>query len=356
MNWIPGLAGFIHVISMYRNVLPWYQVISFAFLLLILYPVIPLFSFIYLLYKKPKSVDEPVCPEFTQAQYFTTIIHAMTGGLESPIQLIFQVCLVLNSVIVWDWNQVTNLTFTDPQGNTIYLPYTTSLCVCFSVVSIFTKLVDFNVVRVHVKSDLNWSSFFPSLMTCLDFVPFLISSALFKIASLIGIMTYTYPYFGLIPLFAMFILSFIINQIILRGVMDLVPNGLILFLSLFVPACFNTKDPGGKNIAKIQARTFFWQSLASFIIYGCAVIIIMVLVNTFNYNYNENIILNNQQFNVCGITILFMGLISLILSWSPRCSNMLKCCEMPNTNPDEEDIFAVCFKTIWAIFLAGMGR
>ena len=161
----------------YRNVLPWYQVISFAFLLLILYPVIPLCSFVYLLYKKPKSVDEPLSPEFTQAQYFTTIIHAMTGGLESPIQLIFQVWLVLNGVILWDWNQVTNLTFTDPQGNTIYLPYTTSLCVCFSVVSILKALVDFNVFRVHInKSDLNLSSsFFPSLMTCLDFLPFLTS-------------------------------------------------------------------------------------------------------------------------------------------------------------------------------------
>ena len=246
INWITGLAGFIHVISMYRNVLPWYKVISFAFLMLILYPVIPLCSFVYLMYKKPKSVEEPVRPEFTQAQYFTTIIHAMTGGLESPIQLIFQVWLVLNGVILWDWNQVTNLTFTDPQGNTIYLPYTTSLCMCFSVVSILKALVDFNVFRVHNvnKSDLNtnyWSSFFLSLMTCVDFLPFLTSSAFFKIASLIGIMTYTFPYFGFVPLAAMLVLSIIINQIILRGVMDLVPNWLIIFMSLFVPACFNTK-------------------------------------------------------------------------------------------------------------------
>ena len=361
INWIPGLAGFIHVISMYRNVLPWYKVISFAFLMLILYPVIPLCSFVYLMYKKPKSVDEPVGPEFTQAQYFTTIIHAMTGGLESPIQLIFQVWLVLNGVILWDWNQVTNLTFTDPQGNTIYLPYTTSLCVCFSVVSILKALVDFNVFRVHnVKSDFNnyWSSFFLSLMNFLDFLPFLTSSAFFKIASLIGIMTYTFPYFGFVPLVLMFILSIIINQIILREVMDLVPNWLIIFMSLFVPACFNTKDPGNKNIDKIQARTFFWQTLASVIIYGSSIIAILVLVNTptINFNYNEEIILNNQKFNVCGITVLVMGLISLVLSWSPRCSNMLKCCEVPNANPDEEDAFAVCFKIIWAIFLLGVGK
>ena len=86
--------------------------------------------------------------------------------------------------------------------------------------------------------------------------------------------------------------------------------------------------------------------MASVIIYGGTIIAILVLVNTptINFNYNEEIILNNQKFNVCGITVLFMGLISLVLSWSPRCSNMLKCCEVPNANPDEEDAFAVCFK------------
>ena len=121
INWIPGLALFIHVISMYRNQIRSYKVILYALLLLVFYPIVPPLVYIYLLYKKPKAGGESVSKEFVQAQYFATIVQAMTGGLESPIQLIFQIWLVVNGVIVVEWNQLANWTFTDPEVRVFYL-------------------------------------------------------------------------------------------------------------------------------------------------------------------------------------------------------------------------------------------
>ena len=86
INWVPGLAASIHVLSTYRTIWPWYKVVLYAILVLVLYPVVPLASFIYLLYKKPKTNKDPITKEFEQAQNNCTIVHAITGGLDRDIQ------------------------------------------------------------------------------------------------------------------------------------------------------------------------------------------------------------------------------------------------------------------------------
>ena len=96
-----------------------------------------------LLFRKPKNSEDVVSSDFISAQYHTIIVHALTGGLESPIQLIYQLWLVLNGIIVIDWNQLVQLSFEDAQGNQIFLPYTASLCIMFSVVSILKAILEF---------------------------------------------------------------------------------------------------------------------------------------------------------------------------------------------------------------------
>ena len=70
INWIPGLAAAIHLISMHRRTIPWTKLFPYALLLLIFYPIIPIFAFLRLLYKKPKSKYEPVTEEFTEVIFF----------------------------------------------------------------------------------------------------------------------------------------------------------------------------------------------------------------------------------------------------------------------------------------------
>ena len=172
-------------------------------------------------------------------------------------------------------------------------------------------------------------------------------------------MTYLW-HLGFIPMGFMLIASLIINQICLRKAMNYVPNWLILFMSLFVPVCFSTKDVNQsrqKEAKMIQKKTFFYQTSASLLIYGSSILIIMILVNNSSINYEEEVILNNQRFNAYGTLVLIMGLFSFILSFSPRCSEFFSC-QKSNQDEEIEDQSENCSKLVlrsfWAIFVFGL--
>jgi hypothetical protein len=44
--------------------------------------------------------------------------------------------LVLNGVVLLKWDEVTALSITDWEGNTVFLPITASVCMIFSLVAI----------------------------------------------------------------------------------------------------------------------------------------------------------------------------------------------------------------------------
>ena len=91
----------------------------------------------------------------------------------------------------------------------------------------------------------------------------------------------------------------VINLIIFRGELDHIPSWLIMCMSLFVPVCFSTSQTSSQKLIEIQMKTFFYQALMNFIIYGGTLIILLVYVNgeseTLNLEMNAEIILNNQQ-------------------------------------------------------------
>ena len=164
------------------------------------------------------------------------------------------------------------------QGNTIYIPYTASLCIFFSCLSIMKSMLDYNVSKVHVPDAFSWLSMFKSMSIFLDYLPFLMSAAMFKVFSLMGIFAY-FQVLGFIPVVLMFISSIIVNQIALKGFRKIIPNWLLVFISIFVPACFHIQGPEeiGKtleDVASVQSRTLFWQTLASCAIYGSSVMLL----------------------------------------------------------------------------------
>ena len=58
------------------------------------YPVIPVLAYVNLLWAKPKrGAGEAASSsaKFREAEYFACIAHAISGGIGTPVQLIFQV-------------------------------------------------------------------------------------------------------------------------------------------------------------------------------------------------------------------------------------------------------------------------
>ena len=230
-----------------------------------------------------------------QAQYQIIIVQAITGGLESPIQLIWQLWLIFNGHIDLNLSQISSVS--DLQGNTLYLPFTPAMCILFSIMSILSAILQFNVSRIHIILR-SWVDFWKSIPVYFDFLPFFASGAIFRISSVIAIFTY-FTTFGILPVVAMLISSMVINLINFRGEMDHIPSWLIMCMSLFVPVCFSTSQTSSQKLIEIQMKTFFYQALMNFIIYGGTLIALLVYVNgeseTLNLEMNAEIILNNQQ-------------------------------------------------------------
>ena len=55
------------------------------------YPVIPVLAYVNLLWAKPKRRGEASSAKFREAEYFACIAHAISGGIGTPVQLVFQV-------------------------------------------------------------------------------------------------------------------------------------------------------------------------------------------------------------------------------------------------------------------------
>ena len=184
------------------------------------------------------------------------------------------------------------------QGNTIVLPYTASICITLSVISITKAVLEFNVARIHAEPIRSWVSLLKSVPVYLDIFPCVVLAGFFRIASLIFIFGY-FNTFGFIPLAVMFLTSIISNYLILKGELDHVPNWLIGFLSVFVPVCFSVSDDEDKietiEMVKLQQKTFICQSLFSFLIYGGSLAVLGYLINfSQQFQQNPDTTLNNQ--------------------------------------------------------------
>jgi len=60
-------------------------------LFLVFYPIVPVLSYASLLWVRPKSGTAKEEATFREAEHRSVVAHAISGCLESPIQIIFQV-------------------------------------------------------------------------------------------------------------------------------------------------------------------------------------------------------------------------------------------------------------------------
>ena len=76
----------------------------------------PTFSLLYLLYHRPEKKGI-VSKDFKNALTFAVTIRAISGCLESPLQLIYQVWLIKFGIIEIDFHDFQSLEFLDMNGN-----------------------------------------------------------------------------------------------------------------------------------------------------------------------------------------------------------------------------------------------
>merc|ERR1712018_361705 len=103
------------------------------------YPVIPVLAYVNLLWAKPKrSAGEAASSsaKFREAEYFACIAHAISGGIGTPVQLIFQLWMMLNGVMDAPLKEFSCVTISDWEGNTVCVPIVSSLTLIFSILSI----------------------------------------------------------------------------------------------------------------------------------------------------------------------------------------------------------------------------
>ncbi|CAB4070460.1 unnamed protein product [Lepeophtheirus salmonis] len=79
---------------------PWSQnTFVYCGLLVLFYPIVPVIAFMALLWHNQNDLDNKQKMEkFRQAEYRAMISHAIAGGIESPVQFVLQIWLILNGI------------------------------------------------------------------------------------------------------------------------------------------------------------------------------------------------------------------------------------------------------------------
>ena len=125
INWIPGLIATIQIIANYRCH-EFYWIFLYSVPTLLLCPLIPTFTFTYLLYKTPRNSEEEQSREFaisySKLMSFVILVRALEGCIESPIQLLYKIFLMFNGIINFDFSSAS-FTLSDLHDNEIPVPF-----------------------------------------------------------------------------------------------------------------------------------------------------------------------------------------------------------------------------------------
>ena len=136
INWLPGVVATIYLLSMYRHKLGPKYALIYSIIMLLLYPIVPIMAFFFILWARPgmsditvnswslkkgnhlkrsHSSDETTVSDYSsdsdtirrkdkkdgssismesykQFSDLAMLSYAISGGIESPLQFIFQVC------------------------------------------------------------------------------------------------------------------------------------------------------------------------------------------------------------------------------------------------------------------------
>ena len=266
INWLPGVVATIYLLSMYRHKLgPKYALIC-SIVMLVLYPIVPIMTYIFILWTRPVMADTTVksgslkkgnhwkrsysSDETTASDYssdsdtkrrktkkggstlrmeshkqfsdLAMLSYAICGGIESPLQFIFQVCnqscilkistllgfqksflfqwwLIVNGKVPKPWNITGEFTFKDWSGNEVKFVTIALFSLVFSALSMLKAVIMINVINVHISEISICRKVLQFLLVVISHITYFISTAFFRIGTIILLMCYMNN-FGFIPI------------------------------------------------------------------------------------------------------------------------------------------------------------
>ena len=336
INWIPGAVGAIHIIFNHRS-FGMIRTVVYCLASLVLCPLVPSLTYLYLLCKVPQNSRERRninTREFQQILSFARIVRALEGCIESPLQLLYKTFLMFNGVIAFNFTN-PDLTIKGLQGNTVKVPFFINFLI--SGLTLIKSVYGLNMPFFKIKT----TSKYPAILSWLDFVGFLVTTTLFKLGALILLWGYSNWYTS-VPMIAIILLGIYVNLSTIYE-HENIPNWLLVFMNLFVPICFTTKDD--EDISKVQAKNLKLQTWNCSTFYGLSLIALGLLVAFSRLNMSPNIPINFEMFLLFIITTFLMGILSTFFSF---------CLELSESMTTSKKIVLIMAKTLRLIVLLGL--
>ena len=369
--WLPGLVVLLHQASgeatfrLFPQSNHWAATLGLGIVFFLLFPLVPTALYLRVLLTKRRFRTAQQKLVFLRSEAISHEIKAIAGSLESPLELILLLWLVLRGILQLPWDRpLTSSCVGDSLGRVACLPSLPMASIIFSLLSILKTLCDLNISPI--VSSTNHANSIPKLgYTChllAQFCPFFVCSVLFRTAAFSFIITFL-DFWALIPGIVMFLLCLahttLISQshsteeachlenegqedtgVIKRGTMSscsqeeettlniTTPIFLNSLLGLLLPIAYSppTSEFSGtirlefhvKNQAERQAAILRSQAL---LVNTCTMIIVIVtyclVTYTSTFNYWSNI-LTPWWFTVAFFYLLLLYLLSLLLPWIPR--------------------------------------
>lgn len=148
VSWVPGITFAIYILSKYRrqSTWPWYKTMFWSSCSVLLYPIVPIFSIICFLWTKPEEIySEHLTKEETEdaqkiakeAKIKLRIVQGIHGGIAAPLQLCYQLWLVINGILTIEDNGIifSSIRLKDWEGNEVLIPTAAPICIFFTCIT-----------------------------------------------------------------------------------------------------------------------------------------------------------------------------------------------------------------------------
>ena len=213
--WLPGLVALLHHASgeARYTLLPvgrhWLVTFSMAILVFLCFPLLPTFFYFRVLTAKKRFRTSYEKLLFLELEAKTNELKAIAGAIESPLELILLLWLLLRGILRLPWDQpLASSCVEDSLGRVACLPSLPVASIIFSLLSILKTLFDLNISpllsRTQKRESVIKLQYSTQLMA--QFCPFFVCNILLRTTAFAFIITFL-DYWAVIPGVATVLLS-----------------------------------------------------------------------------------------------------------------------------------------------------